>query len=703
MIIQDIMTTDLITFQSHQTLREAAQAFVEKRIDGAPVVDDRGALVGLITKSHILRAAIGGSTMDTAIGDVMERQVICAAPDEDLSDLLNVEVGRLPVVDKDRLVGMVTRSDMAKAYYSSALELERSLDTIIGSVHNAMVTVDESGRVQVFNTAAERLFGMRREDVIGKPVTNIMPNSNLQDIVKTGQTEYSQKIIFGNRTLISNRTPIIVNDKIVGAAAVIQDVSELEQISQELKSTRELKEELDAIINSSYDGIYVTDGEGTTIRINEAYSRITGIRAEEVLGKNMTQLVDEGVYDQSATVLVMERKQPVTIRQELRSGKSLLVTGNPIFDESGRLRRVVTNVRDITELNNLRKELEHARGLHQHYEERLSRYQLMDKYVIRSQKSRDLIDLVLRLGQVDSTVLIQGESGVGKEMVAEILHSNSVRKDKPLVRINCGAIPENLLESELFGYEGGAFTGAKKDGKMGIFEIANHGTLFLDEVSELPLQLQVKLLRVIQEKEITRVGGTVPIKVDVRLIAATNQDLWELVNKNLFRKDLFYRLNVVPVLVPPLRERKDEIPALVGHFVRQFNQKYQLNKRVEDNVIEKLIDYDWPGNIRELENVIERTLVTSASDVISDIVMPRSPDDDSDLLKYGQSDLGLKEAVEALERHMIHRALCSYGSTRKAAGALGVSQPTIVRKAARYGLSACSQDDAIMNQEDLVL
>lgn len=692
MIIKDIMTANPITLWSHQTLQEAARTFVENRIDGAPVVDNDGVLIGLLTKSHILKAVMDERSMEILVGQVMETKVIFVDPDAGLSNLVDVEVGRLPVVENGYLVGMVTRSDLARAYYSSALELKSSLDTILGSVHNAMITVDDSGRVQVFNTAAERLFGVKREEITGQPITNIMPDSTLPGIVKTGKTEYSQKITFHNRTLLSNRTPVIVNEKIIGAAAVIQDISELEQISQELKSTRELKEELDAIINSSFDGIYVTDGQGKTIRINEAYSRITGIKADEVVGKTMTELVEEGVYDQSATVLVMECMEPVTISQELRSGKSLLVTGNPIFDERGQLRRVVTNVRDITELNSLRKELEHAMGLRLHYEERLSRYQLLDKYVIRSQKSRDLIDLVFRLSQVDSTVLIQGESGVGKEMVAEILHGNSLRKDKPLVRINCGAIPENLLESELFGYETGAFTGAKKGGKMGIFEIAHHGTLFLDEISELPLQLQVKLLRVIQEKEITRVGGTAPIQVDVRLIAATNQDLWELVNKNLFRTDLFYRLNVVPIIVPPLRERKDDIPALVAHFVGRFNRKYEFNKRLEQKVVEKLIAYDWPGNIRELENVIERTLVTNPGDVITDVILPDSNKSDTKLSPSTLSDMGLKEAVEYLESQMIKHALSTYGTTRKAAQVLGVSQPTIVRKAARYGLQSTQND-----------
>lgn len=690
MKIRDMMTTHPETLTETQTLRDAARLFIQKRIDGAPIVNEKRELVGLVTKSHVLRAAVECEDMDRSLSQVMERNLTFVTPDVDLTETLSLEVGRLPVVDDGQVVGIVTRSDLAKAYYMSARELEQEMAAVIESVHNGLVTVDQEGCVRVFNSAAEKIFGIQSEEVVGQPLTRILPESKLAEIVQTGRTEFSQKITYNSQTLISNRTPISVNGSIIGAVAVIQDISELEHISQELKSTRELKEEMDAIIDSSFDGIYVTDGEGKTLRINDAYSRITGIKAEEVIGKSMAELVREGVYDQSATILVMERLEPVTISQEVKTGKSILVTGNPIFDEQGRLMRVVTNVRDITELNSLRHELEHAQGLRLHYEEQLSRYQLLDRYIVRSQKTRDLIDLILRLGQVDSTVLIQGESGVGKEVFADILHSNSLRKDQPLVRINCGAIPESLLESELFGYETGAFTGAKKGGKMGIFEIANSGTLFLDEIGELPLPLQVKLLRVIQEREITRVGGTKPVKVDVRLIAATNRDLWEMVTKNLFRKDLFYRLNVVPVNVPPLRERKEEISAFAAHFMHLFNRKYELNKRLDRNVIDKLMDYDWPGNVRELENVIERALVTCPGDVIRDICLPV---DDTDLyhpastpVPFDTEERYLKPAVEALEKKMIGHALLKHGSTRKAAVELGVSQPTVVRKAARYGI-----------------
>jgi len=690
MIVKEIMTASPISLTGQITLREAARVLIERRIDGVPVVDEHGKLLGLVTKSHVLRSVANGSNLDVCLAEIMEKNVITTTVDADLYSLNALDVGRLPVVDQhNNLLGIVTRSDLARVYYNSTKDLERELSAVLNSVHNAIVTVDETGNVRIFNRAAEKIFGLPAEDVVGRPLTELLPSSKLADIVQTGQAAVSQKIVYNDRTLISNRTPINVDGRTVGAVAVVQDISELEHISQELQFTKNLMEELDAIIESSFDGIYVTDGDGRTIRINEAYSRITGIHADEVIGKTMQELVEEGVYDQSATVLVMERNQPVTISQEVKTGKSVLVTGNPKFDDNGRLTRVVTNVRDITELNNLRQELDLAQELKQHYQEQLSKYKVLDKYVWRSQKSLDLIDLVMRLGQVDSTVLIQGESGVGKEIIAEILHSNSLRKDKPFVRINCGAIPESLLESELFGYDAGAFTGAKKGGKMGIFEIANQGTLFLDEIGELPLLLQVKLLRVIQDKEITRVGGTKPIKVDVRLITATNRDLWEMVMKNLFRKDLFYRLNVVPVMVPPLRERREEIPVLAAHFMHLFNKRYGLNKRLDQTIMTQLLNYDWPGNVRELENVIERAIVTSPCDVIKHMCLGSAADNSGSECyeTHIYAPAKLKTAMEKLEKQMIQNALNKHGTTRKAAEELGVSQPTVVRKAARYGIT----------------
>ncbi|MEQ8237182.1 MAG: sigma 54-interacting transcriptional regulator, partial [Syntrophomonadaceae bacterium] len=356
--------------------------------------------------------------------------------------------------------------------------------------------------------------------------------------------------------------------------------------------------------------------------------------------------------------------------------------------------RVVCNVRDITELNLLRQELEKVQGLTQHYENQLRTLQMQyngsEKLVVSSAKMRKLLEMVIRLAAVDSTILITGESGTGKELIAEIIHSNSSRHDKPLIKVNCGAIPENLLESELFGYEGGAFTGAKKEGKPGYIELAAGGTLFLDEIGEIPLNLQVKLLRFLQSKEIIRVGGSSYHNIDVRIVTATNRELLDMVQKKQFREDLYYRLNVVPVNTPPLRERKEDIPTLVAHFMGLYNRKYHMDRKIAPEVIDIFMQYDWPGNIRELENLIERLVVISPGDIIRREDLPAHLIDtigvnSSFILVSGI--LPLKEAVESVEKQLLEKVYNKSLTTRQMAKELEVDASTIVRKAAKYNIT----------------
>jgi TyrR family helix-turn-helix protein len=296
--------------------------------------------------------------------------------------------------------------------------------------------------------------------------------------------------------------------------------------------------------------------------------------------------------------------------------------------------------------------------------------------------------MVIKLSQYDSTILITGESGTGKELIAEFIHNNSSRENGPFIKVNCGAIPENLLESELFGYDYGAFTGAKKGGKTGYFQMANGGTIFLDEIGDLPYNLQVKLLRVLQNKEIIRVGGEQAFSVDVHIIAGTNRNLLELVQSKKFREDLYYRLSVIPVHIPPLRERKEDIPALVNHFTNLFNKKHQQQKRISPEVIEYFMAADWPGNVRELENMVERLLVTSSNNIVTREDLPenlvKANSNNQQIAVYGI--MPLSEARTILEKQLLENAFAQYPSTRQIARVLKVSAATIVRKAARYGI-----------------
>jgi len=687
--IKDFMRPNPWIVTEDSTLRMVGDIMINKKIDGVPIVDDEGKLIGLVSKTLLLTEVLKGTDWDRPVKDIMITDVIAAGPEDDVAKLITVNIANLPVVnDQEKVLGIVTLSDTIRAYFSSLIAVREQLHTIIDSAHNGILTVNDEGNIVMVNPAVEEFFKLNWNDIIGRQISDILPDSQLLDVLETGQVYLGKKLVYGDRVFISNHSPVVSNGEIIGAVAVFQDISNFEMVSEELHYTKQMKEELDAIIESSFDGIYVTDGTGKNLRVNDSYCRISGIPRDYILGKTGRQLEEESLIEQSVSAMVLERKEMLTLSQATNSGHTVIITGNPIFDEDGNIFRVVMNVRDMSEIDQLKSDLEKALNLSQHYQEKLNKYRLVDQYVIRSQKSRDLVDLCIRLGQVDATVLVQGESGVGKEVFANIIHSNSSRSSKPLISVNCAAIPENLLESELFGYVPGAFTGAHKNGKPGIFETAHEGTLFLDEIAELPLPLQSKLLRAIQQKEITRVGSTKPASVDVRIIAATNRDLAEMVRLKEFRQDLFYRLNVVPVIVPSLRERKIEIPFLIAHFVKLFNEKYGLNKHVDERTIKELANYDWPGNIRELENLVERLVITTSGDAIYSVDLPSSVNSQ----KEGNtiellSGFKLKPAIENLEKQLIQNALDTFGSTRKVASELGVSQPTIVRKAAKYKIA----------------
>ncbi len=457
-----------------------------------------------------------------------------------------------------------------------------------------------------------------------------------------------------------------------------------------MKDLNRLSFELESIIESSYDGIYIADGEANTIKINKSYERITGLNREELIGKNMAQLVKDKVLSESVTLLVIKKKAVTTIQQQFKTGKKALVTGTPIFDNYGNVVMVVTNVRDITELSDLRTQLDQNKALARKYYSTIEELKMQlsqhEHMIAEDEKNIKVLEMAKRIAKVDTTVLILGETGVGKEEIAKLIHRNSLRKDKPYVKINCGAIPANLIESELFGYEKGAFTGASKDGKLGLFEVAEGGTLLLDEVGELSLDMQVKLLRVLQEGEIKRIGGNQPIKVDVRILAATNKDLEEMVSEGTFREDLFYRLNVIPIQVPPLRERKKDIMPLAYRFLETFNQRYHMNKTLSFSANACLLNHNWPGNVRELKNIVERVVVTSQNNEITGEDLPEKIKCKklTNPWEMASDIMPLKEAVEAVESQLIENAFKKHGNVRAAAKALGIDASTFVRKRQKF-------------------
>ncbi len=474
---------------------------------------------------------------------------------------------------------------------------------------------------------------------------------------------------------------------------LLQSKEEIVNLNKELEKYSFDNEDVKHILNSSFDGIAITDADGIVLFENPAFEQFTGIPVKELIGKNVEDLIEQKIVDYSITLKVLKDKKPASIIQTYnKTGKKALMTGVPIKDKNGHIKRIVINTRDLTILNNLEKEIQALKMNLKSKELALKNTQI--SIVANDMKMKKVIERAHRVAQIDSTVLIQGETGSGKEGIVNFIHQHSHRKDQPFVKINCGAIPEQLLESELFGYELGAFSGANQKGKPGLFEIASEGTIFLDEIGEMPLQLQVKLLRVLQEYEITRIGGIKPIKIDVRVITATNRNLEELVSKGEFREDLFYRLKIIPITVPPLRERKDDIIPLIYHFLNQLRNKYGINRTFSQDALSSLTLYNWPGNVRELQNLVERACLMVNKTVI-DVTDLQHELENSDL-KYDELSRGkemkaeyselkpLKVQVEEFEKEIINHVLKQFPSIRRAAKALGVDQSTLVRKKQKY-------------------
>ncbi|WP_139314716.1 sigma-54 interaction domain-containing protein [Alkalihalophilus pseudofirmus] len=446
-------------------------------------------------------------------------------------------------------------------------------------------------------------------------------------------------------------------------------------------------EESEEILNALKDDLLVTDKNGQILRVSEETKALYGIEEREIVGASVYDLERQGVFTPIVTPLVLKKKDRVNIIQTTNKGRKLLITGVPVFDEEGEVYRIASYSHDITEMVNMKHFLAEMQDEMERVKNEIEvlRNQQMKNtgFVGSSYEMKKCLSVAKQVAEVDVNVLILGESGVGKTHLAKLIHRESGRCDKPFIEVNCGAIPESLFESEFFGYEAGSFTSANKKGKLGLAELAEGGTLFLDEIGELSLSLQVKVLRFIQEKQFYRVGGTKPRTVDFRLIAATNQPLEQLVQEKKFREDLYFRLNVVPIRIPPLRERTTDILPLLDHFVEQFSKKYNRSRLLDDAVKQQLFKQPWPGNIRELINLIERLVVVSTSEIITINDLPESY-----YLPYGQAleleEKTLPEILEGVEREVLQKAKTQYRTTVEMAKYLGVSQPTIVRKLSKY-------------------
>nr|WP_302473737.1 sigma-54-dependent Fis family transcriptional regulator [Shouchella clausii] len=557
----------------------------------------------------------------------------------------------------------------------------------IHAIQDGMIVVNRFAQVQFMNEAAAHMAGVELAKAIGKPIQTLLPSSGLPRVIETQQPEYNQLHEFDNGTVIvTTRVPLIFGGACSGAIAVFKDVTEATQLAEQVTDLRSIQTMLEAIINSSNDAISVVDENGTGLMVNPAYTKLTGLNSDQIIGQPATADISEG---ESIHMQVLRTKKPVR-GARLKLGphkKDVIVNVAPVIVD-GELKGSIGVIHDVSELNRLSSQLQHAQKRLATLEATYS----FSEIVGTSKEMAFAIEQAKRGAKTSFPILLLGETGTGKELFAHAIHNESERKGQPFVRVNCAALTETLLESELFGYEQGAFSGALKSGKKGLFEEAEHGSIFLDEIGEMSPNTQAKLLRVLQEQEIVRVGGTKPIPIHVRVIAATNVDLEGAIRERRFREDLYYRLNKLPIRIPPLRERLSDLPALIDHLLRKLNLDYGHNiQSISKLVLSRFEGYYWPGNVRELENVLARSMIYMdlGATELTDVSLPQ---------EFGQS--GKREVSHAAapkqlqaflaekEKEHLRQTLAEVdGVKTEAAKLLGISIRSLYYKLEKYNLA----------------
>ncbi len=557
------------------------------------------------------------------------------------------------------------------------------------SLSMGVVILDADSKIVFINEEAKKILELEGAST-PYYLSQINPRAweEIKQIFSTGKPQVGKRTQREGSPLFVQRYPLKYKEKIVGVISLFQKFSEMEKLSPQMESYQKIVKQLNTIIESVYDGLYITDGRGITIRVNSSWERITGLRPEDVLGKDTLELEKKGYVSKFVTPLVLKEKTPISIQARTVTNRDVLVTGNPVLGKDGKVEMVVTTVRDLSEMRRLSRELNEAKRLVKHYKTKMERLKKQlsspPEVVMESKVMQEILELCSQVASTSAPILITGETGVGKEIIARIIHERSpLSMSGPFLKINCSTIPENLLEAELFGYEKGAFTGANKSGKPGLFEMANKGTLVLDEIAELPLSLQAKLLTVLQDYEIKRLGGLKRRKIDVRFICVTNKDLKQMVKQGTFREDLYFRINVIPIHVPPLRERKEDIVPLIHFFLKKFNEKYKKHRAIQHEVVDALLSYKWPGNVRELKNLMERLVIMSRDNTISLSDLPG--DIKESLFQLPLKDrLSLKEMVQHFEIEVIKNTIKRTGSIENAALRLRVNPSTLYRKLQKY-------------------
>ncbi len=699
MRMKDMMTRSFESLSPDDDLAGVAQAFRKTRLEALPVADaEDGRLIGIMTKANLYDAVAKGMSPDMPIQGLYSTDILKLGEDLSYDEVKEIvrtsHAGNAIVVNgRDEVTGVFTKAGWIMAMLKRETQLNSDLNAILQTMHNGLVAIDRNGSVVEINKAALSALSLSTARALGRNITEILPGLKLDAVLGNGQPSIGYLYSVRDISLLCNITPTTREGNVTGAIVVFQDVTDLMLIITELESVTKLNRTLQSVMNLAYDGIVVLDDKGLISMVNKAAESFLRRNADLIVGKPVEEVIENSRMHQ-----VLKTGVPEINRLQFIRGVPYVVSSLPIIRKGqvvgavGKiLFRNLDEVKDLArKLANVDHEVSHLGG--KDAEENISSGDF-DHIVTADPAFRQIIDEAAIVSRGTSNILITGESGTGKELIAQAIHKNSTSRNGPLVKVNCAAIPDSLMESEFFGYTPGAFTGAHRSGKKGKLAMADGGTLFLDEIGDMPLFLQSKLLRVVQDKSFEPVGSNRQQKIDVRFIAATNQDIEAMVAQGGFRSDLFYRLNVIHLHIPPLRERRQDISLLVQYFLEKYNRVFGTCVRdISPEVREIFLEHEWPGNVRELENVIERGINFARGMTIEKQDLPHYLRDrakpEPQRKKAAAGNHGLKPSREDHERELLLDALKQAdGNKAEAARILGISRSWLYEKMTRMGIS----------------
>lgn len=694
MLLKDMMSKDVPFLLKGDNIEKSAHFFRNSTLDLLPVVEEDMRLVGVFTRKNLIDAILKRASLEDPITPfyiTTPFSVLWNTPYEEVKEIVKTsKIGTAPVVDDDgRLCGILTKTNMVMVLLKRSELVNAQLKATLNAMHNAVVAVDKNKEVTLLNKSAERLLKFAGKNCLGRPAQSLLPDIGLdQALAGTAVVGYKYKL--GNTTIIANILPISRSGVIDGAVIVMQDLTEFEQVAHELEAVKELNRTLETVLNIITDGLVVVDRDGVISLVNREIADYLNTPVEDLPGRHVTKVfknsrlhlvANTGVPELSEIMSVGNDQLIVSRLPIIKNGKPVGAVGKIIFPYRSEIKELVRK------LNSLQSKVAY-------YEDELKKVAkegFSDDIVARSPSMLRVLSEAKQVSMGSSTVLITGESGTGKELIARAIHYYGDRQKGPFIMVNCAAIPDNLLESELFGYAPGAFTGADRNGKPGRFEMADNGTIFLDEIGDMSLNLQAKLLRVLQERSFERLGSTKTIKVNVRIISATNKDLEKAIKEKTFREDLFYRLNVINLRLPPLRDRREDIEPLVNSIINRLNRIVKISiSGISEEALEILIKYHWPGNVRELENVLERAANFASEGQIKPSHLPpyltMAEAADPDVVEKDEGDTLVKKVRHA-EREAIIKALEKTGGNKsKAAKLLKMSRSRLYVKMERLNI-----------------